>query len=502
MTDNRIQSVVIVGGGTSGWMSAALLSKLFGRALDIRVVESDEIGTVGVGEATIPQIRNFNGTLGLDENEFVRETQGSFKLGIQFVNWLREGHRYIHAFGTVGGRDLGLVQFYHYWLKLRQSGMGADLGAYTFNTIAALQNKFMRPLERPNSPLGSIAYAFHFDAGLYARFLRRKCEAAGVVRTEGKVVDVQLHPESGFVDSLQLASGERIRGDLYLDCSGFRGLLIEQALKTGYDDWSRWLPVNRALAVPCASSPDLHPYTRSTARSAGWQWRIPLQHRTGNGYVYCSDFISDDEAAATLLANLDGKPLADPRPLRFVTGMRKQFWNKNVVAIGLASGFLEPLESTSIHFVQSSLAQLVALFPDKSFDPASIAQYNRRTQFEFERSRDFIMLHYHATERTGPLWEQVRQMSITDTLAQKIELFRESAAIQRDNEELFSEISWMQVFLGQNVIPKRYHPMVDLLSDTELKEMVEGTRRVLDNSAAVLPSHAEYIAKTCAAKGM
>jgi tryptophan halogenase len=500
MTDHRIQSVVIVGGGTAGWMSAALLSKLFGKALDIRLIESDEIGIVGVGEATIPQIRNFNGTLGIDENEFVRETQGSFKLGIQFVNWLREGHSYIHAFGAVGGRDLGLVQFYHYWLRLHQAGQVPDLGAYTFNTIAALKNKFMRPIDRPNSPLGSIAYAFHFDASLYARYLRRRCEAAGVVRTEGKIVDVQLHPETGFVDSVQLASGERIRGDLYLDCSGFRGLLIEQALKTGYDDWSHWLPVNRALAVPCASSPDLHPYTRSTAREAGWQWRIPLQHRTGNGYVYCSDFIGDDAAAATLLANLDGKALADPRPLRFVTGMRKQFWNKNVVAIGLASGFLEPLESTSIHFIQSSLAQLVALFPDRNFDPATIAQYNHRTQFEFERSRDFIMLHYRATERSGPLWEHVRNMALPDTLTHKIELFRHSGVVQREQEELFTEVSWMQVLLGQNVMPARYHPMVDLLTEAECKEMVEGTRRVLENSAAALPTHAEYIAKTCAAR--
>lgn len=494
-----IQKVTIVGGGTAGWMTAALLSRLFGRALTIRLIESDEIGTVGVGEATIPQIRNFNGTLGLDENEFIRETQGSFKLGIQFVDWLRPGHRYMHSFGVVGGRNLGLVQFYQYWLKLRAMGFGAELGDYTFNTIASAQNRFMRPLDRPNSPLGSIAYAFHFDAGLYARYLRRRAEPAGVQRIEGKIVDVQLHPESGFVQSVRLQSGELVDGDLFIDCSGFRGLLIEQALKTGYDDWSHWLPVNRALAVPCESSPDLHPYTRSTARAAGWQWRIPLQHRVGNGHVYCSDFISDDEAAAILLANLDGKPLADPRPLRFVTGMRRKFWNRNVVAIGLASGFLEPLESTSIHFIQSSLASLVSLFPDQGFEPAAIAQYNRQTQFEFERSRDFIMLHYRATERTGPLWQHVRHMSIPDSLQRKIDLFRESAAIRREDDELFSEISWMQVMLGQNIIPKRWHPMVDLLSDDELKEMVEGTRRVLENSAAVMPTHAEYIAKTCAA---
>ena len=499
-SDSRIRSVVIVGGGTSGWMAAALLSKLFGRALDIRLIESDEIGTVGVGEATIPQIRNYNSTLGLDENEFIRATQGSFKLGIQFVDWLREGHRYMHAFGVVGGRNLGLVQFYHYWLKLQRSGEVGPLGDYTFNTIASAQNKFMRPLDRPNSPLGSIAYAFHFDAGLYARYLRSKCEPAGVRRTEGKIVDVTLNGESGFVDALLLDSGERVSGDLYIDCSGFRGLLIEQALKTGYLDWSHWLPVNRALAVPCASSPDLHPYTRSTALRAGWQWRIPLQHRTGNGYVYCSDYISDDEAAATLLANLDGKALADPRPLRFVTGMRRKFWNKNVVALGLASGFMEPLESTSIHFVQSSLAKLIEYFPDRNFDPTVIDEYNAQTQFEFERARDFIMLHYKANERQdGALWQRCREMAIPDTLAQKIELFRQSAQVFRTHEELFAEGSWTQVMIGQGIIPQRYHPMVDLLGDDEIRQMVAGTRAVLDNSAAVLPSHAEYIAKTCAA---
>jgi len=502
MNDQRIQSVVIVGGGTAGWMTAALLSKLFGRLLSIRLIESEEIGTVGVGEATIPQIRNYNGTLGLDENEFIRATQGSFKLGIEFVDWYRKGHSYIHAFGGVGGRDLGLVPFYQYWLKLRQAGKAGELGDYTFNTIAARQNKFMRPLDRPNSPLGSIAYAFHFDAGLFARYLRGKCENAGVVRTEGKVQDVQLDAESGFVSGLRLDSGEQISGDLYIDCSGFRGLLIEQALKTGYEDWSHWLPVNRALAVPCASSPDFTPYTRSTTRDAGWQWRIPLQHRTGNGYVYCSDHISDDAAADTLLANLDGAALADPRPLRFVTGKRKQFWNKNVVAIGLASGFMEPLESTSIHFVQSSLAKLVEYFPTKQFDPVNIGEYNRQVQFEYERSRDFIILHYKANQRDGEFWRRCRDMPIPDTLAQKIELFRSSARIHREHEELFTEVSWLQVLIGQGVLPRSWHRMVDLLGDQELQHMVESTRAVLQNAAAVLPSHAEYIAKTCAAKPM
>ena len=499
MSDQRIQTVVIVGGGTAGWMTAATLVKLMGPLLKIQLIESEEIGTVGVGEATIPQIRNFNGTLGLDENEFIRETQGSFKLGIEFADWLREGHSYLHAFGVVGGRDLGLVQFYHYWLKLHRAGLAPALGAYTFNHIAARNHKFMRPVNRPNSPLGSIAYAFHFDAGLYARFLRRRCEPAGVERIEGKVVDVTLNPESGFVESVQMDSGARISGDLFIDCSGFRGLLIEQALQTGYEDWSHWLPANRALAVPCASAQPFTPYTRSTAREGGWQWRIPLQHRTGNGYVYCSDHVSDDQAAATLLSHLDGAALADPRPLRFVTGKRKQFWNKNVVAIGLSSGFLEPLESTSIHFIQTSISKLIEYFPDGRFDPVAIAEYNRQVQFEFERSRDFIILHYKANERGGEFWRRCREMSIPDALAQKIELFQRNGRIHRENQELFAEVSWLQVMVGQGILPDTWHPMVDLLPETELRQMVEGTRAVLENSVSVMPTHAEYIAQNCRA---
>lgn len=500
MSAAPIRELVIVGGGTAGWMAAALLSKLFERRLAIRLVESEEIGTVGVGEATIPQIRYFNGTLRLDENEFVRETQGSFKLGIEFVDWLREGHRYLHAFGPVGGRDLGIVQFYHYWLKRHRAGLSGDLGRYTFNTVAAKQNRFLRPLDRPNSPLGSIAYAFHFDAGLYARYLRRHAEGRGVIRTEGKIAEVELHPESGHVAAVRMESGERIAGQLFIDCSGFRGLLIEHALKTGYEDWSHWLPCNRALAVPCASSPDFTPYTRSTARAAGWQWRIPLQHRTGNGYVYCSDYISDDEAAATLLANLDGEALAEPRPLRFVTGMRRRFWNRNVVAIGLSSGFLEPLESTSIHFIQSSLAKLVTYFPDTGFDERTIAAYNQQTQFEFERSRDFLILHYIANDKAHlPFWQRCRELPLPESLAAKIALFRSSGRILREQEELFTDPSWLQVMVGQGILPERWHPMVEMIDDAALENLVEGTRQVLENAAAVMPTHAEYIAKHCAA---
>ena len=497
--DTRIRKVVIVGGGTAGWMTAAALSKLLGRSVDIHLVESDEIGIVGVGEATIPQIRLFNGTLGLDEDDFIRQTQGTFKLGIEFVDWTREGHRYVHAFGPVGGRDLGLVPFHQYWRKLHRRGAAGEIGDYTFNTVAARAGKFMRGANIPNSPLSNVFHAFHFDAGLYARYLRGHAESRGVRRTEGRIVDTTLRGEDGFIESVTLASGEVVPGELFIDCSGFRGLLIEQALKTGYEDWSHWLPCNRALAVPCASVSPLTPFTRSTARAAGWQWRIPLQHRIGNGYVYCSDFISDDEATATLLANLDGPALAEPRPLRFVTGMRRRFWNRNCVAMGLASGFMEPLESTSIHFIQSAISKLVAFLPDRRFAPADIDEYNRQLQFEYTRSRDFILLHYVATERSGPFWQRCREIAIPDTLAHKMELFRSAGRIAREHEELFTESSWIQVLLSQGVLPERYHPMVDLLGDAELAQFVGGVKAVLERAAAAMPTHEQFIAKHCAA---
>ena len=404
----------------------------------------------------------------------------------------------MHAFGTVGGRDLGLVQFYQYWLKLRQLGKVAELGAYKFNEVAARRGRFMRGTGQPNSPLTNVFHAFHFDAGLYARFLRRFSEKLGVVRSEGKIVDSALRAEDGFIEAVILESGERIEGDLFIDCSGFRGLLIEQALKTGYEDWSHWLPCNRALAVPCEVVPEPTPWTRATARKAGWQWRIPLQHRIGNGHVYCSDFIGDEEAAEILLANLDAKPLADPRLLRFTTGMRRKFWNRNCVAIGLSSGFMEPIESTSIHFIQSSISKLVSLFPDRGFDSETIDEYNRQTRFEFERSRDFLILHYKANQREEAFWQRCSEMSVPDTLAHKIELFRSSARIFRENEELFTEVAWLQVMIGQGIVPERYHPMVDMLSQAEIEQMVEGTRAVLDRAAAAMPSHADFIARVLA----
>jgi tryptophan halogenase len=502
MTDNRVLNIVIVGGGTAGWMSAAALAKALSRDYTIRLVESDEIGIVGVGEATIPQIKLFNNALDLDERDFVRKTQGTFKLGIQFVDWGRIGDRYIHGFGTIG-QDLGLINFHHYWLKLFQQGRAEDLGAYSINTAAARVGKFVNTMNVQNSPLSSVSYAYHFDAGLYARFLREYAEARGVKRTEGKIVGVEQRGSDGFIEAIVLESGEKIGGDLFIDCSGFRGLLIEQTLKAGYDDWTHWLPCNRALAVPSANVGPPTPYTRSSARTAGWQWRIPLQHRTGNGYVYSSEYISDDEAAATLLKNLEGEPLADPRPLRFVTGKRKKFWDKNVIAIGLSSGFMEPLESTSIHLIQSSIARLISFFPDQGFSQTLIDRFNRQAAFEFERIRDFLILHYHATERDDtPFWNYCRTMSVPQELVDNMKLFGESGRFFRESDELFAVTSWVQCMVGQRIMPRRYHPLVDNLSDAELQEFVGGIGNLMQRCCAAMPTHAEFIAKTCAAEKM
>jgi tryptophan 7-halogenase len=496
----RIQDIVIVGGGTAGWMTAAALSKVLNNAYRIRLVESDEIGIVGVGEATIPMIKLYNQALDLDEADFVRQTKGSFKLGIEFRDWGRIGDDYVHGFGKIG-QDLGLVSFYHYWLKLHHAGKAAPLEEYSINTAACRHRKFMHAVtDRPNSPLADIAYAYHFDAGLYSQFLRRYAEARGVQRIEGKVVDVQLHGETGFVESVQLDRGERIAGQLFIDCSGFRGLLIEQALQTGYIDWTHWLPCDRALAVPCENAAGgITPYTRATARSAGWQWRIPLQHRIGNGYVYSSQYISDDEAAATLLANLDGKPLDTPRPLRFVTGKRRKFWNRNVIAVGLSSGFMEPLESTSIHLIQSAIARITAFFPHAGFDAADIDTFNAHSDFEFDRIRDFLIAHYHATERDdSPFWDYCRTMSIPDSLRQRLELFRSNGRIFREGNEMFAEVSWLQVLHGQRVAVNGYHPLVDVYPEAKIEGFLEGVRGVIAKCVEVMPTHDAFIARHCA----
>ena len=495
-TQNRIRNITVVGGGSAGWMAAAALATYLGKGASIRLVESEEIGIVGVGEASVPHIKMFNGQwLGIDEAEFVKRTQGTIKLGIEFNNWSRIGDSYIHGFGAIG-RSLGPLPFHQFWLKLHQQGRAGPIGEYSPQTVMAPQGKFA-PGDRnaaPGSPLADLAYAYHFDATLYARYLRELAEQRGVRRIEGRIVGVQQRAADGFIESVTLENGERIGGDLFIDCSGFRGLLIEQTLQTGYEDWSHWLPCDRAMAVPSEGVDPITPYTRSTALAAGWQWRIPLQHRVGNGYVYSSRHLSDDEAAATLLAKLDGKALAEPRKLAFTTGMRKKFWNKNVVALGLASGFLEPLESTSIYLAQSGITRLLALFPQRDFNPLLIERFNRESAFEYERIRDFLILHYNATERDDtPFWDYCRTMPIPDSLRETVELFRADGRYFRNGEDFFALPSWVQVMLGQRIVPRGYHPIVDEMPEDRLVEVVEGLRANLRQAVATMPTHQEWI---------
>ena len=500
MEAEKLKTIVIVGGGTSGWMTAAALAKVLKGKYEIKLVESDEIGTIGVGEATIPMIGIFNRLLDLNEDDFVRKTQATFKLGIEFVNWGQLGDRYIHGFGVIG-QDNWTVDFHQYWLKQYLAGKAKELDYYSINTAACKANKFMRARpDMPNSPLAQIAHAYHFDAHLYAKFLRGYAEERDVKRVEGRITEVETREVDGHVVAVQLQHGERVQGDLFIDCSGFRALLIEGALKTGYEDWSHWLPCDRAAAVPCTSAPELTPYTRATARTAGWQWRIPLQHRIGNGHVYCSKYISDDEAVATLLANLDGQPLAEPRPIRFVTGRRKQAWNKNVISIGLASGFVEPLESTSIHLVQMGIAHLLTFFPGAGFSDIDRQEYNRVMQQEFEWVRDFIILHYKATERTDtPFWNYCRTMEVPASLSERMELFRTHGRVYREGNELFTKVSWLQVMHGQRIRAKSYHPLTDLLPEDEIQKYLEEVEGVIASCVDYMPKHADFIAQHCKA---
>jgi tryptophan halogenase len=495
MTARFLERIVIVGGGTAGWMAAAFLARVLKeRSRSITLVESEDIGTVGVGEATIPPIRTFNGLLGIDENEFVRETRATFKLGIEFENWGAAGSRYIHPFGKYG-LTMDRVAFHQHWLRARAAGDATPLHEYSLSAVAAYRGRFTRPPEDPRLILSSLSYAFHFDAGLYAAYLRRYAETRGVTRVEGKVLDAELRGEDGFVRALVLEGGRRIDGDFFIDCSGFRGLLIEQALHTGYESWAHWLPCDRALAVPSESTPALKPYTRAVAHAAGWQWRIPLQHRVGNGHVYCGEFTSDEAARDVLLAHLDGKPLAEPRLLRFTTGRRRKFWNRNVVALGLASGFLEPLESTSIHLIQSGLTQLAAIFPDATFDPADADEYNRLQIDEIERVRDFIILHYKQTARAdAPLWRRCREMPVPDTLRHRIDLFAASGRVAFEERELFVESNWLSVMLGQGIEPRRYDPLAELLPLPELQRRLAELRAQIAGTAAAMPAHERLFA--------
>ena len=498
-SETGIKRLVIVGGGTAGWIAAAAFSRLLGERLEIALVESDAIGTVGVGEATIPQIIRLNTILGFDEHDFLRQTYGTFKLGIEFVDWSARGSRYLHTFGDTG-LNLGNVAFHHYWRRHAMQGGSESLWHYSLHQLAADQAKFAKLVRVGNTSMTGLAYAYHFDATLYARYLRNYAEARGVTRHQGIVQSVERDAESGDIAAITLDDGRRIAGDFFIDCTGFRSLLLGQELEVGYQDWSHWLPCNRAQAVPSGRIDPLPPFTRATARQAGWQWRIPLQHRTGNGHVYCSEFISDDEAAEVLLANLDTEALDDPRPIRFNTGRREQFWAHNCVAIGLSSGFLEPLESTSIHLIQSNISRLIELFPRDRINAADREEYNRRTIREFEQIRDFLILHYHQTDREDTeFWRYCKHMSVPDTLTHKIELFGSGGRLGRDVDDLFREASWVQVMLGQGVTPADYNPMADQLSDAQLGQFLGDLRKIIEKAIAGLPSHADYIAQHCAA---
>lgn len=491
-----IKKVVIVGGGTAGWMSAALLKKVLGHCVDIELVESEDIGRIGVGEATIPPIRHLNDVLGIDEADFLRATKATIKLGIQFENWGGVDDSYLHTFGTQG-KNMAFCSFHHFWTRANQQGMASSLWDYDLNYWCIKANKFAPIVTQ--DPLLDMRYAYHFDAALYATYLRKYSEQHGVRRTEGIVGNINLHRDTGDVESLTLQTGVAISGDLFLDCSGLRGLLIQQKLDTGFEDWSHWLPCNKAVAVPSERLTQTLTYTRAIAHSAGWQWRIPLQHRNGNGLVYSNQYCSDDEAANILLENLNSPALAEPTFVSFNTGRCRQQWNRNVIAVGLSSGFLEPLESTSIHLIQSALVRLIKYFPHAGIAEATRAEYNRQSQAEFEQVRDFIILHYHTNGRQDqPFWERLRNMDVPASLTQKINLFRAVGAIHRDPDDLFHEPSWVQVLVGQGVVPQDYHPLANSISEVQLKEMLGNIKKVKQSPIEKIPSHDVFLQQVCA----
>jgi len=482
-----VRRVVIAGGGTAGWMVAACVSKILGRQLDIRLVESDEIGTVGVGEATIPALQTYHSLLGIDEREFMAATQATFKLGIRFENWRNLGEDYIHSFG-ISGKDHWTAGFQHFWLKGRERGLAGAYGDYCLELRAAEEERFA------HLPDNGMNYAFHLDASLYAVFLRRFSESFGVQRIEGKIAEVQCDPASGDIRALRLDSGALIEGDLFIDCTGFRALLIGEALKVPYEDWSQWLHCDSAVAVQTASVRDPLPYTRSIAREWGWQWRIPLQHRVGNGMVYSRRHTSDDVARQMLLEHIEGEALTAPRVIRFSPGQRRQTWSHNCVAIGLASGFLEPLESTSIHLIQRGVIRLMQMFPAGGVRQADIDEYNRQTAEDLAHIRDFIILHYHVTNRVDtPFWRECREMDVPASLRRRIELFRETARVFRAPNELFAENSWIQVMLGQGIVPAHHHPVADLMGDAELARFLGEIRDDVNRTVARLPTHRDYL---------
>lgn len=500
MTDARIKKIVIAGGGTAGWMAAAALSKFIGKVAEIELIESEQIGTVGVGEATIPQIQRFNGMLGIDEAEFMRECRATFKLGIEFNNWGHIGESYLHTFGY-SGIDLNHLDFHHYWLRSRhEMGSNKSLWDYSAHHKAAYKNRFAHLPKIGNTAISGLSYAYHFNSGLYGKYLRQLSEQNGVKRIEGIIKEVHLNPDSGFIRSLELETGQDVSGDLFIDCTGFRGLLIGQALGVKYLDWSKWLPMNRAFAVATEKADELLPYTMATAHEAGWQWRIPLQCRTGNGHVFCNEFTSEEDARQTLLDNLDTDPIGEPRILKFVTGRREKFWHKNCLSLGLSSGFMEPLESTSIHLIQANVSKLIELFPNKEFSEAAVSEYNRLIINEFDLIRDFLILHYHRTDRTDTdFWNYMRTMDVPDSLKAKMEMFDQTALIYKDPDDLFGQSSWLQVMVGQGLMPDNYHARVGALSEPQLSEFLDNVEILIDRAVDKIGSHQEYINRYCAA---
>ncbi len=502
MNGDPIRKIVIVGGGTAGWMAAAAIAKIMGSfpGPSITLVESEAIGTVGVGEATIPQIAAFNKMLELDEREFVRETCATYKLGIEFVDWLRPGHAYVHPFGSYGLDMLG-IEFHHFWLRARELGQDIPLDEFSIAVAAGKAGKFFWPRpDQPNSPLSRLSYAFQFDAGLYAKYLRKIAEKHGVVRVEGKVEEVLQNGENGHVSAVKLDNGSTIAGELFIDCTGFRSLLLGQTLGVGFIDWTKYLPCDRAVAIPCELGGKREPLTRSTARPAGWQWRIPLQHRIGNGHVYSSAHMEQDEATRLLLANLDGAPLAEPNHLRFSAGHRTKAWDRNVVALGLAGGFLEPLESTAIHLVQSGIARLMSLFPTTAFAQKEIDRYNRETASDYGDIRDFLLLHYMASERNDlEFWRYCRALDPPDALKEKLEMFRSSGRVIREHNELFTETSWLSVMVGQGVDPQGYHPVAAMLDEDETRRRTAHIREVIATTVSQMPTQDDFLAQHGAA---
>lgn len=493
MNEKPIRKVVIAGGGTAGWVAAAALSHQFHGIVDVTLVESDEIATVGVGESTVPPIRTFNRLLQIDEQEFMRATAATFKLGIQFQNWRKQGETYIHPFGMTG-QSTWACEFHHFWLHSLARGMQSQFGAYCLEHQAAEQERFALATNT------NVNYAYHLDAGIYARFLRKFSERFGAKRVEGKIKRVRQHPESGYVDALELESGTVVEGDLFIDCTGFRGLLIEQALQTGYEDWNQWLLCDTAVALQTKAVTPAHPYTRAAAHEAGWRWRIPLQHRVGDGFVFCSRYLTNEKATERLLQEVEGPPIIDPKIIKFRTGRRRQSWNKNVVALGLASGFIEPLESTSIHMIMTGVVRLIHLFPFAGESPEIRARYNEETQREIERIRDFVVMHYHLNERDDTdFWRECRDMALPDSLAHRLEIFKERGHAWQADGELFRIDSWTHVMFGQGLKPRRYHPLPTAMSDEDLTRFLSQLRASVAKSLEAMPSHQAFIDQYCRA---